>query len=123
MISKSRLYSVGGGVVAQFFRDLQKPTRFSGGGVVADFFPCSPGPDHIPLSSVARNHIFTPHRVIFVGRDKHFWLDTPEIRISCWKKKSLKLPKFREILGHFRETWRSGVISGDSRKFRETWQV
>ena len=31
--------------------------------------------------------------------------------------------KFREILGHFRETWISGVISGDSRKFRETWQV
>ena len=30
--------SVGGGVVAEIFRDLQKPMRFSGGGVVADIF-------------------------------------------------------------------------------------
>ena len=30
--------SVGGGVVAEFFRALQKPTRFSGRGVVAEFF-------------------------------------------------------------------------------------
>ena len=28
----------GGGVVAEFFRDLQKPMRFSGGGVVAEIF-------------------------------------------------------------------------------------
>ena len=28
----------GGGVVAEIFRDLQKPSRFSGGGVVADIF-------------------------------------------------------------------------------------
>ena len=28
----------GGGVVVQFFRGLQKPSRFSGGGVVAEFF-------------------------------------------------------------------------------------
>ena len=28
----------GGGVVAEFFCGLQKPTRFSGGGVVAQFF-------------------------------------------------------------------------------------
>ena len=32
MISGSRRDSVGGGVVAGFFRDLQEPTRFSGGG-------------------------------------------------------------------------------------------
>ena len=28
----------GGGVVAELFRDLQKPSRFSGGGVVAEIF-------------------------------------------------------------------------------------
>ena len=38
MVSRSRRDSVGGGVVARFFRDLQEPTRFSGGGVVAEFF-------------------------------------------------------------------------------------
>ena len=35
MTSRSRRDSVGGGVVAGFFRDLQEPTRFSGGGEVA----------------------------------------------------------------------------------------
>ena len=29
---------MGGGVVAEFFRDLQNPMRFSGGGVVAQNF-------------------------------------------------------------------------------------
>ena len=38
MISKSRRDSVGEGVVAEMFRDLQELTRFSGGGVVAEFF-------------------------------------------------------------------------------------
>ena len=45
MISRSRRDSVGGGVVAEFFRDLQEPTtRFSGGGVGASgrIFPSSP---------------------------------------------------------------------------------
>ena len=28
----------GGGSVAEFFRDLRNPMRFSGGGVVAEFF-------------------------------------------------------------------------------------
>ena len=36
---------------------------------------------------------------------------------------SLKFPQFREFSLQFRETWRSRAISGDSRKFRETWQV
>ena len=44
MISKSRRDSVGGGgVVAEFFRDPQ-----------------------------LRNQMFTPHSLIFVGRDTHF---------------------------------------------------
>ena len=34
----STRFSGGGGVVAEFFRDLQKPMRFSGGGVVAEIF-------------------------------------------------------------------------------------
>ena len=41
MISRNRRDSVGGGVVAEFFRDLREPTWFSGGGgggVVAGFF-------------------------------------------------------------------------------------
>ena len=44
---------------------------------------------------------------------------------SFWRKIniSLRLPEFREFFSHFRETWRSGLVSGDSRKFRETWQV
>ena len=36
--AKSTRFSGGGGVVAEFFRGLRKPTRFSGGGVVAEFF-------------------------------------------------------------------------------------
>ena len=38
----------GGGVVAEFFRDLQNPMRFSGGGgVVAEFVVISPKPYEI----------------------------------------------------------------------------
>ena len=51
MISRSRRDSVGGGgIVAEFFRDLREPTRFSGGGVVAEFFR------HLQL----RNLFFNP---------------------------------------------------------------
>ena len=53
MITKSRRDSVGG-VVAEFFRDLHEPTRFSGGGgggVVAGFF----------RDLLLRNQIFTHH--------------------------------------------------------------
>ena len=38
MISKTLCDSVGGGVVAEIFRDLKKPMRFSAGGVVAEIF-------------------------------------------------------------------------------------
>ena len=39
-ISRSRRDSVGGGgVVAEFFRDLQEPTRFNGGGGSSGIFP------------------------------------------------------------------------------------
>ena len=41
MISGGRPHSVGGGVVAEIFRDRRKPGRFSvqwGGGVVAEIF-------------------------------------------------------------------------------------
>ena len=67
MISKTRRDSMGG-VVAEFFRVLQKPTRFSG-GVVAEFFvrvlrdqtAFGGGGDsnrNFPLSSVARSHFY-----------------------------------------------------------------
>ena len=45
MISKSRRDSVGG-VVAECFRDLQEPTRFSGGGGSTRNFPLM-GPFYI----------------------------------------------------------------------------
>ena len=38
VVSRSRRDSVGRGVVAELFRVLHEPTRFSGGGVVAEFF-------------------------------------------------------------------------------------
>ena len=84
----------GGGVVARFIRDLQ-----------------------------LRNQMFTPHSVISVGRDTHFPLEYD--KNSHFLRKNnlpMKFPRFREIFYHFRETWRSCSISGDSRKFRETWQ-
>ena len=65
MIPISRLS--GGGVVAEFFRVPQKPTRLSGGGgVVAGIFRCE-------------ITFLPPDRVVFVGTDTYFWLDTPEI--------------------------------------------
>ena len=56
MISRSRRDSVGGGVVAEFFRDLQEPISKSlrgsvGGGVVGGFFPLSP---------VAKSNFYPP---------------------------------------------------------------
>ena len=63
MISKSRRDSVGGGgIIAEFFRVLPMPGSVGGGGVVPEFFR------HLQL----RNQLFTPHSVIFVGRDTHF---------------------------------------------------
>ena len=98
MVSRSRRDSVGGGgVVAEFFRDLHEPTRFSGGGGSTR---------------------------IFVGRDTHILLRYN--KNSHFLRRNylpFKLPQFREISLQFRETWRSRAISGDSRKFRETWQV
>ena len=62
------------------FRDLQKPTRFSGGGVVAGFFRDLQEPSWFSGGGVAgffrdlqlRNKVFTQHYVMFVGRDTHF---------------------------------------------------
>ena len=44
MISGSRRDSVGGGVVAEIFSDLRKPSRFSGGGGSSRNFLGSPEP-------------------------------------------------------------------------------
>ena len=46
MVSGSRRDSVGGGVVAEFFRGLKKPTRFSGGRGSSRIFPLK-GPFYI----------------------------------------------------------------------------
>ena len=51
-LQKPTRFSGGGEVVVAFFRDLQEPTWFSGGGgVVAGFF----------RQLKMRNHIFTQH--------------------------------------------------------------
>ena len=42
---------------------------------------------------------------------------------GSFRYRSIKLPQFREIFLHFRETWRSSAIYGHSRKFRDTLQV
>ena len=61
-LQKPTRFSGGGGVVAEYFRDPQEPTRFSGGEVVAEYF----------RDLQLRNQMYTPHSVIFVGRDTHF---------------------------------------------------
>ena len=42
----------GGGVVAEFFRGLQKPGRLSGGGGSSRIFSCSPKADATQFSGV-----------------------------------------------------------------------
>ena len=54
-----------------------------GGGGSSIIFSVFSGTRPHSVNLQLRNHIFTPHRVIFMGRDTHFGLDTPEIRISC----------------------------------------
>ena len=108
--TRSRPHSVGG-VVAEIFRDLQKRGR-----VVAGFFfvNCR----NIPQIRYRARKIpreYTPRQRFSRIRQKKDFLRK--------NKTSIKFPQFREIFVHFRETWRSPTISGDSRKFRETWQV
>ena len=67
--------------------------------------------------------MFTPHSVIFVGRDTHFVRNDKNYHFLRKNNLRVKFPQFREIYLQFRETCRSRAISGDSRKFRETWQV
>ena len=58
----------GGGVVAEIFRDLQKPSRFSGGGgVVAEIFRIT-SPETDPIRSRERD-TYTTHSLI--SRDIH----------------------------------------------------
>ena len=71
MFSQSRRDSLGGGVVPEFFRDLQKPALFSGeGGSSRLCFVFSGTRPHFSISSVEKSD-FASHRVIFVGRDTH----------------------------------------------------
>ena len=113
VISRSRRDSVGGRVVAEFFRDLKSLRGSVGGGVVAGFFRelqlrnqiCT----HIKWCSWVETHILLKY-----DKNSHF------LRKKVF---AIKFPQFREFSLQFRETWRSRPISGDSRKFRETWQV
>ena len=61
--------------------------------------------------------------VIFVGRDTHFLKYDTNSHFLPKNNLPIKFPQFREIYLQFPETWRSRAISGDSRKFRQTWQV
>ena len=105
-----------------FFRDLQKPTRFSRGGGSSRMFSVGGSSTVFPYLQL-RNQMFTPHSVIFVGRETHFLKYDTNLHFFRKNNLAIKFPQFREISLTFRETWRSRAISGDSRKFRETWQV
>ena len=78
-----------------------------GGGGSSRIFPWSP-------------QMFTPyswvqaHILLKYYQNSHFFHEN---------YLAFKFPQFREVSLQFRETWRSRAISGDSRKFRETWQV
>ena len=116
MISRSRHDSVGGGVVAEFFSNLQELTRFSGGGVVAESFRDLQEPTWI--SGGGSSRIFPSSPVA----KSHFYPTLSDIRDFAFHV-AIKFHQFREFPLQFRETWRSRPVSGDSRKFRETWQV
>ena len=92
MISRIRRdYSVGGGVVAEFVRHLQ-----------------------------LRNQMFTPHSMIFVGRDTHFAYKREKLpflarKVFCSQVPSIPgdlftIPGDLKITRHF---WRLPEIPGD----------
>ena len=60
----SRRDPVGGGLVADFFRGLQKPTRFSGGGS-SRFFPWSPKATAIQWGGSGRTFPWSPQPTRF----------------------------------------------------------
>ena len=106
------------------FRDLQKPTRFGGGGGSNRIFPWSPKAGIFRYLQFSCKISFLPHIHWYSSVETHIFFTYAKNKDFLLKnKRSLKLPKFRDIWSHFRETWRSGVISGNSRTFRETWQV
>ena len=91
MISRSHPDSVGGGgIVAEIFRDLQKPARFSGGGgVVADNF-CITSPETDPIRSRERDTYHTfPHLPRYSLIDKPIWQLTYTNTEITEKKKSI----------------------------------
>ena len=61
MISRTRRDSAGGGS-RRIFPSSPRADAIQWGGVVAEFF----------RDLQLRNQMFTPHSVIFVGRDTHF---------------------------------------------------
>ena len=75
MISRSRRDSVGG-VVAEFIRGLQEPTRLSGGGVVAEFIRGLQEPTRLSGGGVVAEFI----------RDlkRHFWQHVLQCHLILW---------------------------------------
>ena len=108
MISKSRRDSVGGGSSRIVPCSPKADAIQWGGGSSRTFFRVLRDKTTFRYLQL-RNHIFTPHRVIFVGRDTHFWLDTPEIRISCWSGKT----KNHSNCPHSVRFWNISVRPGD----------
>ena len=88
-LQKPSRFSGGGGVVAEIFRDLQKPSRFSGGGgVVADNFLIT-SPETDPIRSRERDTYHTfPHLPRYSLIDKQIWQLTYTNKEITQKKKS-----------------------------------
>ena len=103
-----------GGGSSRIFQESPKADAIRWGGGGSSNFPWSPLPrsqllPHIRWYSWVETHISDKY-----GKSQD---------LLRKNNLSLKFPQFREFSLQFRETWRSRAISGDSRKFRETWQV
>ena len=83
-LQKPARFSGGGGVVAEIFSDLQKPARFSGGGVVADIFRI-PSPETDPIRSRERDPCHT-----FAHLPRYSWIDKPVWQDTYTNKKITK---------------------------------
>ena len=128
MISRSRRDSVGGGS-SRIFPAIPRADAIQWGGGSSRIFPATPRADAIQWGGVVaeffrdlrlRNQMFTPyswvqaHILLRYDQNSHFFRENYF---------TFKFPQFRELSLQFRDTWRSRAFSGDSRKFRETWQV
>ena len=88
--------------------------QWGGGGVVGGFFSVISSCEIIFLPNIKWYSWVQTHILLKYDTNSHFLRE---------ENFAIKFPQFREFSLQFRETWRSRPISGDSRKFRETWQV